>query len=340
MTFLRNSWYVAAWNEALAPGPQQIKILGETLALYRNAEGTAVAVGGICPHRFASLASGTLVDDALQCPYHGLRFDQSGRCVHNPHAPESRGPDIRIAAYPVIERHRAIWVWMGDPPRADPALIPDLSALDAEDFECSRDYLAVKANYQLVTDNLLDLSHVAYLHPFLTTPGFAERSEHEVKQEGRNIWSNMRNADEEVTPIFALLWDGKEKRGRFRSLMRWTVPSNLLLDVGMEYHDAPGSDGPTLISAHLLTPETESTTHYFWTIGRNRRQGDAELTRTIHEGIDQAFTREDEPMIAEVAQNMAGRDFWSMRPVILPTDRAAVRARRLLAKLMTDEAWG
>lgn len=338
MTFLRNCWYVAAWAESLASGPVQIKVLGETLALYRTADGTAVAIGGICPHRFASLAAGKIVGDALECPYHGLRFDRSGECVYNPHAQPGLTNRIAVSNYPVVERHRAIWVWMGDPAAADPDLVPDLSILDAEEFQGSRDYLFVNANYQLMTDNLLDLSHVAYLHPFLTTPGFAERSVREVKQEGRTVWSNSWNEDEKVTPIFGLLWDGKEDHGRFRSIMRWTAPSNLLLDVGMEYCDSPSSDGPTLITAHLLTPETETTTHYFWTIGRNRRQEDGDLTRTIHEGINTAFTTEDEPMIAQIAKNMEGRDFWELHPVILPTDGAAIRARRLLTKMIKEEA--
>lgn len=335
--FLRNAWYMAGWAETLSNQPKRIKILGEGVALARLADGTAVAMGDRCPHRYASLSDGKLVDDTLECPYHGLRFDKSGACVFNPHGNGMIPPRARVKSYPLVERYHALWIWMGDAALADDASIPDFSAFMAPDVVTCRDYLRIGANYELVTDNLLDLSHVEFLHPFLANPGAAQRARRDVKQEGSSIWAYMWNDDEPVTPLLQMLWDGEEDRGDLRSHMRWDAPSSLYLEVGITYRGAPPEAGPFMPSAHLLTPETESSTHYFWAMGRNRRQQDAELTKFIHDGVANAFINEDEPMIARVSENLGGADFWDLKPVILPGDAAAIQARRLLAKLIRNE---
>jgi phenylpropionate dioxygenase-like ring-hydroxylating dioxygenase large terminal subunit len=336
--FLRNAWYMAGWSETLTDRPLRLKIMGEGIALTRLSDGIAVAIGDRCPHRYASLSDGKLVDDALECPYHGLRFDRTGACVFNPHGDRSIPPGAKVKSYPLVERHLGMWIWMGDPALADETAIPDFSIFLDPQFVSSRDYLRIGANYELVTDNLLDLSHVEFLHPFLANPGFAERSRRDVKQEDSTIWAYLWNDNEPVTPLLQMLWDGEEDRGDLRSHMRWTAPSSLLLDVGITYRGAAPEAGPTMPSAHLLTPETEHSTHYFWAMGRNRRQEDAELTAAIHEGVANAFATEDEPMIARVAENLDGADFWELNPVILRGDAAAIRARRLLAKMIREEA--
>jgi len=337
MQFLRNSWYVVAWGENLAPGPTRIKVLGEPIALYRLQSDKAVALSDRCPHRSASLGDGKIVGDALQCPYHGLRFSETGACIHNPHGNGAIPPRAHVKSYPLIERHHALWIWMGDVDKADPALIPDFSLYDDPALVSSRGYLHVKANYELVNDNLLDLSHAAFIHPFLTNDGYAARSRSEVKQEGTTVWSYLWNDDEALTPLFRLVWDGRGDRCDMRAHMRWTAPSSLLLDVGVTDIGAPPEAGPALPSAHLLTPETETCTHYFWMVGRNRLPNDFELGQAIHEGIARAFTTEDEPMISRISENMNGAEFWSLKPVILPGDAAALRARRVLADLISAE---
>ncbi len=338
MPFLRNCWYVAGWSALVGRDPFRITILGEPVMLYRGDNGDVVALGDICPHRFASLSQGKMVGETIQCPYHGLRFDRTGSCVYNPHGDGVIPPGARVRSFPVIERHHAVWIWPGDPDLADPAAIPDFSVFDRADIASSRDYLHVAAHYELINDNLLDLSHGAFLHPFLTTDGFAERSRTKMSQDGRLVHAFMWNDDEPITPLFQLVWDGEGDRGDMRTHIHWTAPSNLLLDVGVAPRGGAAEAGPWLPSAHLLTPESETSTHYFWMVGRNRRSEDEELGAIIHAGVKQAFEREDEPMILQISANLAGRDFWDMRPAILTGDGAAVRARRTLARMIRDEA--
>jgi len=339
MPFLRNAWYMAGWAEQLSDKPLRIKILGRGIALYRLSNGEAVAIGDRCAHRFASLGDGKIVNDSLQCPYHGLRYDRTGQCVHNPHGDGAIPPRARVDSYRLIERHHGLWIWMGDPGLADPLKIPDFSLFDRADLASSRDRLYVRANYELVSDNLLDLSHAAYLHPFLATEGLASRSRTEVKRVDTTVWSFMWNDNEPVTPLFKLVWDGNGDRGDLRSHMRWTAPCNLYLDVGMTDVAAVSTEsGPWLPSAHLLTPETESSTHYFWMIARNRQQTNEELGKIIHQGISRAFTTEDEPMISRIFENMNGEDFRTLRPAMLPGDTAASLARRVLSTMIADES--
>jgi phenylpropionate dioxygenase-like ring-hydroxylating dioxygenase large terminal subunit len=335
MSFLRNAWYVIEWSERLNEVPIRRRVLGESIALYRLRNGEAVAIGDRCPHRSASLSQGKLVNDELECPYHGLRYGRDGRCVHNPYGDGTIPPGAKVKSYRIEKRHHALWVWMGDEALADPDLIPDFSLFDRPEFATSRDHLHVAADYQLVNDNLLDLSHATYMHPFLTSPGFAARSRTKTKHEGTTVWSYRWSEQEPLMPLFRLVWDRDEQFGDLRAHMRWTAPSTLLLDLGMNY---PGTDaGPWLPSAHLLTPETETSTHYFWMAGRNCQQDNQELGAAIHAAAAHAFTTEDEPMIVRVSQNMAGEDFWSSRPISLVGDAAALRARRLLAGLISRE---
>lgn len=108
-TYLRNTWYVAGWASDLGAEPKQRTFLEEPVALFRDADGVAHAITGRCPHRFAPLGHGTVVDGALMCPYHGLRFNGAGHCVHNPH-PGGQLPDANLQVYPLVERHALLWI--------------------------------------------------------------------------------------------------------------------------------------------------------------------------------------------------------------------------------------
>ena len=188
--FLRNAWYVAAWSEEVVPGKLVARtILGEPVVLYRKADGTAAALEDRCPHRFAPLSIGKLVPgDRIQCAYHGLEIGADGMCAHNPHGAKNIPTRARIAAYPIIEKHLAVWIWMGDKP-AVPAKIPDFSVLDGAPalHVMPLDLISVKANYELVVDNLLDVSHTSYLHEGILGNKDTVESETPVELDGDDV---------------------------------------------------------------------------------------------------------------------------------------------------------
>ncbi len=164
MSFITQSWYAALWADELRDAPIRKTYLDNPVVLYRGAAGQPIALADSCPHRFAPLSRGKLHGDAIGCPYHGLRFGADGRCVHNPHGPV---PSVaRVRSYPLREHAGLLWIWMGtgDP---EPSL-PDVELLTDDSWAWVHESLSVKGNYQLVIDNLLDLTHVDFMHPFLS----------------------------------------------------------------------------------------------------------------------------------------------------------------------------
>ena len=117
-----NAWYVAAWDHEVTRKPMSRRIADRPLALYRTEDGKAVALADACWHRLAPLSMGkTLPGDRIQCPYHGIVYNSAGRCVSMP-AQETINPSATVPSFPVVERYRYVWVWLGDPTQADPTL--------------------------------------------------------------------------------------------------------------------------------------------------------------------------------------------------------------------------
>ncbi len=169
----RNQWYVAASVGELEGGPLQRWLLDTPVVLYRGASGEARALLDRCPHRGLPLSQGRIVGDTLQCRYHGMRFDGAGRCVDLP----SGGPvsdRLCVTPYPLVQRWQWLWIWMGDPELTDPAAIPDIGpfGFGREDW-CDEvgPLLPVAANYLLPFENLLDASHISFLHHGLIDSG-------------------------------------------------------------------------------------------------------------------------------------------------------------------------
>jgi vanillate O-demethylase monooxygenase subunit len=339
MNYLRNAWYAAAWPDEIDNELVARTFLNEPVVLYRDPEGHAVALADRCPHRFAPLSKGKIVEGSIQCPYHGLRFDTMGKCVHNYHGPIPKTAAVR--AYPLLERFGVVWIWMGDPDGADEALLPEFSGFNgAMGWAVVRGYLSVHANYQLVTDNLLDLSHGQFLHPFLTNPDSSDRARFRTEKIGSTVWAYNDFPAEPITKMAQLMWRSDSKVGDRRAHMRWDAPANLWLDVGVTECGRSPEEGLCMPAAHLLTPETELTSHYFWMVARNAMTDDEELSRTIQSRYDHAFRCEDEPMIAAIQAGMGTTDLDSLDPIYMISDRAAGRARQILATLIAQEQKG
>ena len=337
MPFIRESWYPATWSDTLGPEPMSRTFLGEEVALYRTDDGGVVALANACPHRFAALAKGKRHGDDLACPYHGLRFGPDGQCRHNPHGPVTGA--IRVRAYPLEERHGMVWIWMGDPAHADPARIPVLSARDDTRFDWVSGHIHVQGNYQLVIDNLLDLTHVEFLHPFLADPTDTFPTTVTCSEQGDEVVSRYTRPHCHCTQLVAALWDEAPPVISLMAEMRWSAPSNLIQRNGFDVAQHRDMDDThvQVPFCHLLTPETERTTHYFWAGGRNLKQGVEAVSQAFRRGVEGAFKGEDEPMIADIQQRMGMRDLLEMKPLLLPIDKSAVLARRRVADLLKRE---
>lgn len=333
MSYLRNAWYAAAWLSEIEDKPLARTFLEEPVVLFRDTSGGIIALADRCPHRFAPLSQGKVVGDAIQCPYHGLRFDGQGSCVYNYHGPVPKA--AKVPSYPLMQRDGLVWIWMGDPALADEDKLPDFGSFTTDkDFTFAHGYLPVTGNYQLVVDNLLDLTHGQFLH---TAFGSPESTKFETKWAGTTVHANYRFDEEVIAPAVQPFWASPSETCDRWADMRWEAPSNLYLEVGVKECGDPREGAILFPATHFLTPENGTSTHYFWMLGRNRLIDDQALTGLVWQITDNAFRNEDEPMIAMVQDRMGGRDFDELKPIFLPTDRAAGRARQILKKLIDAE---
>ncbi len=335
MRYLRNTWYVAALDIEVGREMLSRMILGEAVMLYRKLDGTAVAVIDRCPHRFAPLSMGKLIGNNVQCGYHGLQFDCSGKCIVNPHGDGKIPRAAQVKSFPLVERYGMLWIWMGDADLADAELIPAYySHFDSPDWKTVRGHSFQEANYQLIADNLLDLSHDQFLHAnyhrkdaFLTTP-------HEVFVDGTAVVSRRQVLNSIASDAFAgNLPDPKLLVDQWK-IMRWEAPGYFLLDLGVRPSNDPQAPGLCKRNAHILTPATETSTNYYFINARNYQRDDEKVDAQIREWQRIGFGEQDKPMIEAIQRGMGKQDLFDLNPILLSVDGAAVRARRHLEKLL------
>lgn len=334
MTFARNAWYCAALAGEVTNRLMARRILGDPILLTRDSTGAVRAIGDRCPHRFAPLHQGVREGDVVECPYHGLRFDLSGGCVHNPHGQGRIPGAARVPSYPVCESDGVVWLWPGDPALADPADIPDLLLIDRGDRAPVGGHLEMPVDYRLVLDNLMDLSHAAYIHAGTLSPSRAHReSNYDSDERSVRVHTVMRDVE---TPSSQALYF-QSPRGDYHSDIEWVFPGTLRQRLAMTDTGADADAGAVTRNAHLITPETERSTHYFWIHTRNRLMDDTAVDDRTHAIITNAFRNEDEPMMHACQDYMDGQEFFSLQPLYLETDFAGTRCRRTLERLIVAE---
>lgn len=338
-TYMTNAWYAVAFSDELTTTPLQRVLLGQPVALFRGASGRAAALHDRCPHRFAPLHKGQVFGDDLRCPYHGLRFNPEGACVHNPIG-EGKIPKAACArSFPLAERDGIVWMWWGDEPADESTIRRWTEFEDEENCASVQGYIHVRASFQLVIDNLLDLSHAEFLHPYLATEGFNRRTQYSMEQQGNTVIARNWRPGEPITQLFALAYgDDAPTHVDHLSVVTWEPPSTVRLDIGVTRPGLAPEEGPRSYQAHLLTPETEHTSHLFWKWARDFRLDDKELSVQLQANLQQAFETEDEPMIESQSAYMGGRSLEELKPVLLPTDSASLRARRVLKQLIDQQA--
>ena len=200
---------------------------------FATRDGRVRAMDNTCPHRFAPLHQGRLVGDKVECPYHGLTFDVDGRCVKNPNGNRIVPKQCSLRVYPVAERHAMIWLWTGDPALADESAIPDFSCHTDDGLPTVKGTLEIDAYYELITDNLMDLTHAVTVHRGLLGSEAIARGINKVLQKGTTVWSNSWCADGRAPPAWAKVFGDYHDPVDHWLNMRWDAPAHMLLDVGI-----------------------------------------------------------------------------------------------------------
>lgn len=289
--FIFDDWYVAAFADELGPHLLARTLLGRGVVMYRDAHGQVVAMEDRCPHRSMPLSAGELQDDHIVCAYHGMRFNPQGDCVHVPSqatCPRSMG----VRTYVTLERGPVVWIWMGDNAAADPARLPPQPWLTMGDWETSKGYMHLKASYVRLHENLLDLTHLSFLHArSFGTPDYASAAYQTEINDGHFV------VKRDVVPTtLPPVWaeptglKGKDQAAR---IVRSEFRSPGMHEVSVSFHDCtlPEEGRATfrIRTAHLPTPETATRTHYFVVHGRDFAQHDKAMTRFMHEQLFVAF---------------------------------------------------
>ena len=340
--FLRNAWYAAAWETELGEAPLGRTFLNDPVVLFRTAD-AVVALEDRCCHRHLPLSLGRVAGDNIQCGYHGLEFDASGACVKVP-GQTRIPPGAQIRSYPVARRYGLVWIWPGDPAKADEALLPDWWWCEDPGWKLTsgRDGtpMYVKANYLLISDNLFDVAHLTYVHSssignesIVDFPSRTERTERRVK---------MTRIIPDRPP--APFW---KKAGGFEgNVDRWAIttsdlPCYIVNDAGTVERGTPvtpgeldEANGVEMKVMSLPTPETETTTHYFYAHCRHFKVDSPEWDEIYRTQFTSVFEEDREVLNAQQARMSSMPD---APEIDINSDAPNIQLRRMLDELIAKE---
>lgn len=340
-SFIRNAWYVCATRDELAAGSVARRVLNTPLFLYNNAEGKPIAMLDRCPHRRFPMSQGILEEGGVRCGYHGLKFNDEGRCIDIP-AQSRQDNKICIRTFEAIEYADWIWVWMGDEPSAG-RLPPQPKEFVGGGNWRRQQIVAkhVKARASLFHDNLLDLSHLSYLHASnIGGSGVAEtHPQMQITEYGLNVHRQMLDPVMESLPLGKAM----EISGPVVRVMdaQFYLPNLHITGSAFFAPDAEGNPAGEIGSfrvLHALTPETETTTHYFQAYQRNFRQQDPACDAMLSAVLNLPIP-EDVTAAELIEADLSSGDVMAPE-VHITSDVVGLRGRLLLERMLEAERAG
>ena len=341
-SFLYNEWYAACWRHEIDEETLQARIiLGEPVVVFRTVDGTPAALEDRCCHRSVPLSIGTLVGDTIQCGYHGLKFDVAGNCVEVP-GQTLVPPGATVRSYPVVDRHNLVWIWMGDADQANLSMIPNLHWLDQTDWVARPAYLNVKSGYRLILENLLDTSHLTFVHSSTIGSSAIVENPAQCERTDRSVSVSRWMMDIEPSPTWQRLgfFDGNIDRCQ---ISHWMAPSAVTVDAtkwaaGTGGPDADRSEALEVFNVNAITPETDTSSHYFWAQALGPKvNGDQNLNELIHNQILEAFL-EDQALL-ETQQSRIDLYGRANNEIDINADNGVLQFRRILDQLIAAEAY-
>ena len=295
--FLKNCWYVAARSQDIEQALSARTLLAEKLVLYRQQDGNVVALEDACPHRKLPLSKGCLLGDIVECGYHGMQFDGSGNCVSIP----TQGripPNAGVRAYPVAERWGFVWVWMGETELADAKKIVEVPNYDNPGWGLtSGGMLEINCHYLWVTDNLLDPSHVAWVHQSSFAAPGTSNTPLEIQSSDDGVVVSRWIFDQPPPPYYAPMvkFEGNCDRLQHYEVRLPSVcinrgiytPAGTGGDVGKLHEKAY-----VMESYNFITPIDEDRSAYYWFQNYNTDADDADVSERLNSGAIQAFNED------------------------------------------------
>ncbi|MFV0645736.1 MAG: Rieske 2Fe-2S domain-containing protein, partial [Sphingomonadaceae bacterium] len=314
--FVFDEWYVAAFKDEIGRALLPRTLLGKRIVFYRTEAGEPVALDDRCAHRSYPLSASTLQGDTIVCGYHGFRYDSAGNCVEVPSL-KTCPRTIGVRRYPLVEIGPLVWIWMGDEDKADTARIPDVSYVDHPDWQCSKGYMSLPGNYVSLHENLLDLTHLSFVHAkSFGTPDYAAAP---YKTEyGNGHFKVTREVNPTLLPPVWAEPSGLTGVGTAVRIATSEFLSPAYHRVSTSFCDGAVPEDQRQIcsirTAHLPTPETQTSTHYFIVHARDFALDQHEVTDVMHERLFAAFTEDVEALsiLEVVLENTAEEDFYEI----------------------------
>lgn len=309
---IRNCWYMAALSSEVSRDIISRRLLGVDVALYRTEAGAPVAVRNRCPHRSFPLAKGKLVGDTLVCGYHGMQFDPSGRCVNMPSMPIVP-TNAQVRSFDVVEHAPLIWIWMGDPDKADRDLIPGTQWLSDPAWKSVRGQFHMKSDYVSMHENLLDQTHFPFLHPgAVGTPEYA-RSKLKIRRDGEVVVIDRLLKNSPPPGIYAMPTGLTGKPVDRHSEARFQSPAlHVAFAKIVDPSPPPGALSEYRFNiTHIFTPETNGTIHYWWFNSRDFNLEDPAVDTFLHAASEKAYLEDVDALesILEVVEKDTEKQF-------------------------------
>ena len=340
--FLLNCWYVAAWDHELIDGAKLARtILEKPVLIYKGESGRVVALDDRCCHRGAPLSMGRIEGDCVRCMYHGMKFDASGKCVQIP-GQELIPPKLGVRSYPTVERDHLVWIWMGDPAKADPALILDYPPLRDPQWKGLPGYMHYDANWLFIVDNLADFAHLAFVHT--KTLGGSEEYAYQTKHiaierlpRGFRVERWHKNAD--APPYHKKVIADKTAKVDRRNIALMQIPGIFFMETmfapaGSNADNGPPEGARQYRNCQYMTPETRRTTHFFWNYLHDFDLGNPNIAESLYHSMVEGFL-EDKALI-EAQQKLLDAD-PDFKLLAIGADAALSHFRWTLSKLIKEE---
>ncbi|NHN39963.1 Rieske 2Fe-2S domain-containing protein [Pseudomaricurvus alcaniphilus] len=343
----KNRWYIAAYSSEISIKPFERSFFNIPVALYRTEAGKVVAMYGLCPHRYYPLAKGEVRGDAIVCGYHGFQFDAKGKCVCIPS--QKGGANFEQPTYPLVEKGYLTWIWMGDPEKADPNLIPPYEdfGLDQPGWAVSGgDYFHLKARAQLLIDNIMDLTHLPHIHHHVPGGDTFLSGKRKVVETDFSLRQLHVMTDQPWSDFFNFLWGQESATSNTVTINSMTdfygpelvrISGPWLTDRGVEVEDSFSETTHGKVNfIHGMTPETDNSTHYFGMQTRNFRIDDQPFGKALG-AVDVEIRLQD----VDAIEAVEARVEWAsarQQELVVVADRMASRVRQKIKNMLDLES--
>jgi len=343
-TFVENAWYVAGRSQEFPVDELQgRKIANRPVLVWRTRDGKVGAFDDRCVHKRMPLSEGrVLADGMLECAYHGFCYDAAGKCQRIPSQLDRPVPTkARLTPFPSLEQDGLVWVWPGDPAKIGAVQAPRTPEISGEAWETHMfDPVHVPANYMLLIENLMDITHFYPLHE--GNIGDIEQSKIPIELVEETLWGTptvktLRRVQGYKQPPFMFDWWGVPVVDRWHT-HHMVAPGLTRVELRCA---PPGKLGQAehefgYVIHHSHTP-VDPTNHVWrlWVSTRRGKPSASDPTKTCTQRIAETFptVMQEDLWALERQQRMFDYPDDDYTEVFLRSDQALLRARKILAEL-------